>query len=106
MPKRQAESTTTTVPPSSPPAATKRKRIYETTWRNKWLTAHAESLDEMIQALRDAATRLEQMRNDGVEADFGSAPDDYISLSTTNAALAQKYGLDELSHDEEESEEQ
>jgi hypothetical protein len=70
-----------------------RKR-YVTTWRNKWLTSEAKSVDDMIKMLRSAAEYLEQMRNDGVflEDDSGVG-DDYAHLVTTDPKVAEKYGL-------------
>ena len=47
-----------------------RKR-YVTTWRNKWLTAEAKSIEEMIAMLHAAANRLDDMRKNGVILDDG-----------------------------------
>jgi hypothetical protein len=70
-----------------------RKR-YVTTWRNKWLTSEAKSIDDMIKMLRSAADYLEQMRNDGVYLeDHGGVGDDYAHLVTTDPKVAEKYGL-------------
>lgn len=83
-----------------------RKR-YVTTWRNKWLTAEAKSMEDMIQMLRSAADYLEQMRRDGVFLeDDGGVGDDHAHLVTTNPKIAEKYGLvDEFEYwgDDEES---
>ena len=46
-----------------------RKR-YIILWRNKWLTAVAQSIDGLIGALRAAADELEAMRKDGVTLDL------------------------------------
>ena len=68
---------------------------YQTIWRNKWLTADAKSLDEMIAMLQGAAAELEAMRIDGVTLDPGRGTgDDYAFLITTNAAIAKKYGME------------
>ena len=89
-----------------------RKR-YVTTWRNKWLTAEAKTLEEMISMLRAAADQLEQMRRDGVTLDNSdSIGDDYAQLVTTDPSVAEKYGLvDEMEYwgiddDEEEASEE
>lgn len=70
------------------------RRRYVTTWRNKWLTAEAKSVDDMIEMLRSAAAHLEQMRDDGVFLeDDGGVGDDYARLVTTDPKVAEKYGL-------------
>jgi hypothetical protein len=87
-----------------------RKR-YVMTWRNKWLTAEAKSIEDMISLLRVAADHLDQMRKDGmVLDDDGGVGDDYAHLVTTDATVAEKYGLvDESEYwgeeDEDEGEE-
>ena len=74
-----------------------RKR-YVTTWRNKWLTAKANSMEEMISMLRSAADLLEEMQKDGVvlESD-GRVGDDYAQLMTMDPKIAEKYGFIEES---------
>lgn len=70
-----------------------RKR-YVTTWRNKWLTAEARSIQDMIDQLRAAADQLEQMQRDGVSLeDDGGVGDDYAHLVSTDPKIAEKYGL-------------
>jgi hypothetical protein len=70
-----------------------RKR-YVTTWRNKWLTAEAKSIEDMIKLLRSAADYLDQMSKDGVFLDDnGGVGDDYAHLVTTDPKVAEKYGL-------------
>jgi hypothetical protein len=70
-----------------------RKR-YVTIWRNKWLTAEAKSIEEMIVMLHAAANRLDQMRKDGVVLDDGSGvADDYAHLVTLDPKIAERYGL-------------
>jgi hypothetical protein len=82
-----------------------RKR-YITVWRNKWLTAEARSIEEMIDMLRSAANYLDQMRKDGVLLeDDGGTGDDYAHLVTSDPKIAQKYEMvDETEYwsDEEE----
>ena len=74
------------------------RRRYVTLWRNKWLTAHAGTLEEMISALRAAAALLEETRKDGVmlETD-GGVEDDYAHLVTTDPEVARKYDMVEES---------
>ena len=70
-----------------------RKR-YVMIWRNKWLTAEAKSMDDMISMLRSATDCLDQMRRDGVvlESD-GGIGDDYARLVTADPKVAEKYGM-------------
>jgi hypothetical protein len=77
-----------------PPVITMRRRpVFETTWRNKWLMEGVKSYNDMIERLDDAAGKVERMRDDGVEADFSGAPCDYIFIKTTNPVLAEKHGI-------------
>jgi hypothetical protein len=70
-----------------------RKR-YVTTWRNKWLTAEAKSIEEMSSMLRGAADQLDEMHRDGVIFDGdGGVADDYVHLVTTDPKVAEKYGM-------------
>jgi len=70
-----------------------RKR-YIATWRNKWLSAEAKSIEEMIGLLRAAADRLDQMQKDGVVLENeGGVGDDYARLVTTDRIVAEKYGM-------------
>jgi hypothetical protein len=87
------------------------RRRYVTLWRNKWLTAGARSIEDMIAALRNAANHLEEMRRDGVTLeDDGSIGDDHAHLFTTDPEVAKKYDMVEESEfwgddgDEDESE--
>jgi hypothetical protein len=73
-------------------------KTYEALWRNKWLTAEATSLDEMIRSLREAADQLEAMKVDGVVLDAdGGTSDDYARLVTTDPVIARKYDMHEES---------
>jgi len=85
------------------------RRRYVTLWRNKWLTADAKSIDDMIAALRDAANHLEDMRKDGVMLENdGSTGNDYARLFTTDPEVAKRYDMVEESEfwgdDEDEDE--
>lgn len=73
-------------------------RRYVTLWRNKWLTARAKTLDDMISALRGAAETLEAMQRDGVTLEYDEAVgDDYAHLVTTDPEVAKKYDMVEES---------
>jgi hypothetical protein len=70
-----------------------RKR-FVTLWRNKWLTADAKSIDDMISALRHAANELETMRQDGIVLENdGGVGDDHARLVTTDPEVARKYDM-------------
>lgn len=70
---------------------TKRYQMY---WRNKWLTSETKSIDDMIAMFRGAAIELEAMKADGVALDpQGGTSDDYAVLITTDAQIAEKYGM-------------
>lgn len=70
---------------------------YVTLWRNKWLTAEAKTIDEMIDLLRQAADTLEAMRRDGVVLEDSGITDDYAHLVTTDPDVAKKYDMIEES---------
>ncbi len=67
---------------------------YVLLWRNKWLTADAQSLADMAAKMTDAAHSLQAMLADGVELDVGgSTSDDYALLFTNDEQVAAKYGM-------------
>jgi hypothetical protein len=72
---------------------------YVTLWRNKSLTAEAESIEDMIEGLQSAMETLQSMCADGVTLDAeGGTADDYACLVTTDPGVAKKYDM----HDETE----
>lgn len=75
------------------------KMRYVTLWRNKWLTADAQTVEDMVRSLRAAAAKLEAMRQDGVTLalDLGGIGDDYAHLVTTDLEVAKKYDMVEES---------
>jgi hypothetical protein len=76
--------------------------IYERTWRNKWLTAQATSITDMIEALREAVAELQEMQAaDVVLVDDGGTADDYARLVTDDPVVAAKFGFEEEEPDEE-----
>lgn len=77
--------------------------VYSYQWRNKWLTAQARSLEEMVGMLRAAADELDAMRAAGValQPDSGVA-DDYATLTTEDPAVAQRFGF--IEEDEQDAE--
>lgn len=93
-------------------AARSTDRRFMDIWRNKFLTLDAQSIDDMIAVLQEAADTLKAMRADGVVLDpAGGTADDYAYLVTTDPEIAKKYGMhpedefwDEDAGDEEGSE--
>ena len=68
---------------------------FERYWRNKWATANATTLEEMVLLLSADAYALNQMLEDGVILDPDSAiQDDYARLVTNDPKLAEKYGFE------------
>ena len=81
------------------------KTVYETTWRNKFLTLEAKTIEEMAALLRSAASRLEQMARCGITLDpKGGTGDDYARLVTTDPLVAKEFGLEAEPCDEEDGE--
>jgi hypothetical protein len=77
-------------------------RRYEYSWRNKWLTAKATSIDDMIGSLQTAADELRKMKARGVTLDEGSSVgDDYATLITDDPSVAEEFGFDEPDADDE-----
>jgi hypothetical protein len=70
------------------------KPIYEISWRNKWLTAQAQSLDAMIRFLTEAVDRLTAMQEAGVQFDGQSAGEDYVRLYTEDSEIARQFGME------------
>ncbi len=80
---------------------------YEQVWRNKWLTANAETLDDMIEIMQSAVDELEAMRDAGVWLENnGSQQDDYAFLYTNDPQVAEKFGFYERESFEDEEAEQ
>lgn len=70
---------------------------YELTWRNKWLTASAESIQDMRTAMLDAMNDLETLEalvaKKRVTVSFEGADDDYIEFFTTDPKIAREFGF-------------
>src|SRR5215218_1915614 len=77
-------------------------RLYEYVWRNKWLTAKAESIGDMIGSLQAAADELREMKSRGVTLDQGGGVgDDYATLITDDPSVAEEFGFDDRDEGEE-----
>jgi hypothetical protein len=78
--------------------------VYERFWRNKRLTAQAQTLDGMIRLLTEAVDRLSAMQEAGVQFDGQSAGDDDVRLYTENSEIARQFGMEVWEAAEEEPE--
>jgi hypothetical protein len=79
---------------------------YTSTWRNKWLTADAKSVEDMVRLLRQAAEELDQMRAAGVTLDpDGDTDSDYALMRTEDPDVARRFGFEEEEDEGEEEEE-
>jgi hypothetical protein len=79
--------------------------VHSCFWRNKWLTAEARTIEEMIAGLRGAADELQAMQEAGVTLlDDGAAADDYARLVTDDPAVAARFGFEEEEDDDDEDE--
>lgn len=79
------------------------ERIFTYLWRNKWITARAETIDDMIAMLEAGAAELREWRDAGVTLE-GGAEDDYAMLRTTDPAVAAKYHFEEEIFEDEDDE--
>jgi hypothetical protein len=78
---------------------------YERLWPNKWLTAEAASVEDMVAGLQAAVEELEVMKADGViMAEHSDPSGDHIYLLTDNPAVAAKFGFEPVEENEEEDE--
>ena len=69
---------------------------YTLIWCNKWLTARAKTIGDMIATLRQSADALEEMSKAGITLiDDSGTEDDYARLLTTDPVVAKKFGLQE-----------
>src|SRR5262245_1428140 len=64
---------------------------YTMWWRNKWLTADAKTMGDMVKELRGAAAYLEELKNAGVVLEPEGCPDDYAHFVTTDPRVARKF---------------
>jgi hypothetical protein len=79
---------------------------YSSFWRNKWLTAEARTIEEMIAGLRGAADELQAMKEAGVTLlDNGTAADDYALLVTDDPAVAARFEFEEEEEDDDDEDE-
>ena len=65
---------------------------YEYCWRARAVGEDAETIAELIAALREAAAELEEMANAGIV--LGSSDGDYFFLTTEDRKLAERFGFE------------
>ncbi|NEP45614.1 MAG: hypothetical protein F6K35_42950 [Okeania sp. SIO2H7] len=76
------------------------KGKYHLTWRNKFLTNDAKSINDMIDSLEFAVEQLREMRDAGVVLD-GGAEEDYAVLITDNPKIADRFGFWEVEEEDD-----
>ena len=70
--------------------------MYEMTWRNKFLTIKAKTVEEMADILEECSMLLRNMAGDGVYLlDDDRVASDYACLVCEDEGVAKKYGLEE-----------
>ncbi|MFW9876774.1 MAG: hypothetical protein ACFFG0_27075 [Candidatus Thorarchaeota archaeon] len=67
------------------------KTYYRITWRNKWITTDARSIDDFIETFRSLAKQFQQWKEWGITLyDDGGVGDDYASFITNDIDVAIK----------------
>lgn len=67
------------------------EEVYRTTWRNKWITSHATSIDDFIETFESLAKMFRKWKEMGIElSDDGGVGDDYATFCTNNMDIAIK----------------
>jgi len=75
---------------------------YTTTWRNKWITSKAGSIDDFIKIYEGLAEMMKRWKAEGIELDpDGSVGDDYAQFYTYNEKVAIKEEFEEDTFEEE-----
>ena len=70
------------------------KEKYITTWRNKWITSGAGSIDDFIKVYESLAEKFRQWKEWGITLeDDGGRGDDYSSFVTDDMDVAIKAGF-------------
>ena len=85
------------------------KKKYVTTWRNKWITSGAESIEDFIHTYDQLAEQFKQWKVDGIILDpdiIGGVGDDYAQFCTHDETVALKYGFEEEVLEEYENDDQ
>ena len=70
------------------------KKIYQITWRNKWLTSGATSIDDFIHVFEEVAKQFREWKELGVQLqDDGGVADDYATFTVDDMDAAIKAGF-------------
>jgi len=78
-----------------------KQRMFETTWRAKWLADGAKTIEQMAEALEAEAVHLRELAAAGVEL-ADEVNDDYASLTTADPDVAAKYEFRTVEDEDEE----
>jgi len=71
-----------------------RKTRYVSTWRNKWITAGASSIDDFIHVFEHLAKKFQEWKEMGIKLDpESSMGDDYADFYTEDMDVAIKAGF-------------
>lgn len=76
--------------------SSQRKKKYVTTWRNKWITSGAGSIDDFIAVYDGLAEKMRRWKKLGITLDpdiLGGVGDDYADFCTFDEAVALKEGF-------------
>lgn len=70
------------------------KEIFMTTWRNKWITSGAGSIDDFFKIFESLAERFRKWKEWGITLnDDGGVGDDYATFITDDMDVAIKAGF-------------
>ncbi len=70
------------------------KKTYTSTWRNKWITAHASTIDDFINTFEALAKQFRQWKEWGIKLeDDDGVGDDYATFITDDMDVAIKAGF-------------
>ena len=78
--------------------STEQRKKYIMTFRNKWITSNAGSIDDFIKIYEDIAGLMRRWKEKGIILDpdiLGAVGDDYAQYCTHDEAIAQQEGFQE-----------
>ncbi len=66
-----------------------KKEIYTTTWRNKWITSNAGTIDDFISIFEELTEMFRRWKKAGIKLDSNSGiGDDYADFYTEDKEVA------------------
>ena len=77
---------------------TEQRKKYITTFRNKWITSSAGSIDDFIEVYEDLAGMMRRWKDKGIILDpdiLGGVGEDYAQFCTNDETVAQQEGFEE-----------